>query len=218
MSTTHLSITSTIARWRILGVLVVAVITLNGCVSTYEVTLKPAELDKKSHVEAPTINTLYALSRLYIVQEDEKRGEAVLARIISEYPDFTPAYSDLAKLRIKQNRVQESILILEKGLEVNINDPILHNNLGLSHVLDANYASALVSFQSAYHIDPYKEKYQANIALAYGLMGNTEQSYAFYRKILPEEDIVHNMEIINAMRDAKENSPVLDEAGFPELN
>lgn len=187
------------------GLLLISAVGVSGCVSTNEVTLKPVKLEKTKE-KKPTVNSMYALSRLYIVQEEDKRGEAVLIRIIEEYPGFTPAYSDLAKIRIQQGRVPESIELLNMGLSVNINDPVLHNNLGLSHLVMNDYSSALVSFESAYNIDQNNKKYQANIALAYGLMGNTEQAYAFYRKVMPEEDIEHNFRIINAMRDS--NSPV----------
>ena len=174
-------------RSKVLTLLLSLMVCVAGCVSTNEVTLKPIPLETPDKLE-PSVDSLYALSHLYIAHNEEEKSEAVLTYIVGKFPTFTPAYSDLAKIRIRQNQVDESIQLLEIAIGISDNDPILYNNLGLSQLLNAKYETAVISFETAQRINPRNDKYQANIALALGLMGNTQQSIAAYRKVISEED------------------------------
>ena len=178
--------------------------------STTSKTLEPVE-EKPPKNNEPSVNSLYALARLYVVQGKDKEGDVILSGIVRDHPTYTPAYSDLAKLRIKHGRYSDAVALLEAGLEYGANDPVLHNNLGLSLLLNGEPERGLKSFTNAKQLEPTKSKYQANIALAYGLMGNIQQSVETYRTIMSEEDTMHNIRVIQTMRDPEAAQAILTE-------
>ncbi|MFP6584635.1 MAG: tetratricopeptide repeat protein [Candidatus Hydrogenedentota bacterium] len=193
-----------------LCVLVGTVLVTSGCVTSHGVTLEPVAAEEPKEL-APSANTLYALSRLYLAQDKDDEGEAVLVRLLAEFPDYTLAYSDLARVRLKQGRFEDAVEIMTISLEYGEKDPVLHNNLGLSQMLATEYERALMSFQTAKELSPHNKKYQSNIALTYGLMGNTQQSADAYRVIMSEEDTLHNINVINGIRDPDHGSGVISE-------
>lgn len=208
-----LSSLKSVARFQLVGMICVlagTVPSISGCVTSHGVTLETVVVEE-SKEQAPSVNTLYALSRLYLVQDKDAEGEAVLVRLLAEYPDYTAAYSDLAKVRLKQGRFAEAVEIMMISLEHGEKDPVLHNNLGLSQMLATDYERALMSFRTAKELSPHNKKYQSNIALTYGLMGNTQQSADAYRVIMSEEDTLHNINVINGIRDPNHESGVFSE-------
>ena len=66
----------------------------------------------------PTAKTLYAMAKILAAQGKDTECEYVLARIIREYPDFCPAYCDMAELRMRQDRVNDAMASLRAGLQV----------------------------------------------------------------------------------------------------
>lgn len=201
-SSVRKSVTGIIALTAIvLGV----VLGSSGCATTPSYAAqKQKHLDAEQALNpqdaSPT--TIYGLARLYIAQDKEQQGELVLMRMTEDFPRFTPAYADLAELRVKHGRTYEAIAVLQQGLNAAGPDAVLHNNMGICHLLLGEYESALSSFQSATAMVPYEQRYEANTALALGLLGETGHSRHLYANLLSEADVEFNMELIDSMRKA----------------
>lgn len=149
--------------------------------------------------EPPKAMTLYAMSRILVSQGKDDQGELVLARLIRMFPEFIPAYCDLAELRMRQGRVDDAIEGLSEGLQVAPRDPILLNNSGVCAILKHDYEGALNSFTLAAEVVPRDDRYRANMALALGMLGRYEESLSLYKEVLEPESADENMRIINEL-------------------
>ena len=150
--------------------------------------------------QSPNAKTLYAMSRILMSQGREDQGELVLLGLIMEYPRFSPAYCDLAELRMLQGRLDDAIQELSRGLQVAPQDPFLLNNLGVCSLLKGDFDRALGNFTMAAELMPSKRRYRANMALALGMMGSDEESLSLYMQLLPDELAQHNLNIIAEIR------------------
>lgn len=188
--------------------LVIAATTVSGCatnsrhVSSYSSHNKDNSLLIASDsYEPPKAMTLYAMSRILVSQGKDDQGELVLARLIREFPEFIPAYCDLAELRMRQGRVDDAVEGLSRGLQVAPRDPILLNNSGVCSILKGDYEGALNSFTMAAEVVPHDDRYRANMALALGMLGRYEESLSLYEKVLEPESAHENIRIINELFD-----------------
>ncbi|MBI4602474.1 MAG: hypothetical protein HY721_10995 [Planctomycetes bacterium] len=145
---------------------------------------------------APTAETLYAMARIVAAQGRESVYEFVLKRIIEEHPRFLPAYSDLARLNLSQNRVDGAVETLGAGLRAGPKDQVLLNNLGMCHLLKGHPERALERFSEAAAIDPEATRYRANMAAALGMLGRYEESLSLYSQVVPEADAHHNLAVL----------------------
>lgn len=147
----------------------------------------------------PEAKTLYAMSRILVAQGKDDQSELVLERLNKEYPKFIPAYCDLAELRMRQGRVADAVVELNKGLEVAPHDPILLNNMGVCSIFRGDYADALYNFTLAAEVMPREDRYRANMALALGMLGRYEEALNLYKEVLDPALAAENMTIINDM-------------------
>ena len=125
---------------------------------------KPSAADEQFAAGAdrkPTPRTLYATALLLRNQGRDAECEAALLNIIRQHPKFTPAYAQLAELRVKQRRVNEARTALEAGLKVQPGEAVLLNNLGMCWMFEENYAKALDAFTKATAAIPRNARYRA---------------------------------------------------------
>ena len=141
--------------------------------------------------------TLYAMSRILVSQGKDQQGELVLARLNREFPNFVPAYCDMAELRMRQGRVDDAIEGLTAGLQVAPRDPILLNNLGVCSIMKGDFEAALSSFTTASEEMPQEDRYRANMALALGMLGRYEEALTLYKDVLEPGLAEENIGIIN---------------------
>jgi tetratricopeptide (TPR) repeat protein len=144
----------------------------------------------------PSPKTLYAMARLLASQGQDDDAEKALVKIIADYPDFLPAYADLAELRVRHRRLDAAVEALSAGLARAPKDAVLLNNLGMCRVLKADYGAALESFSAAAAAVPQDARYRANMAMALGMLGRYQESLALYRQVLPEAQAHHNLSIL----------------------
>lgn len=148
----------------------------------------------------PTAKTLYVMANILDAQGKSAKCEAVMKRIIREYPDFFPVYNSLAKLQLRQGRKNEAIETMHCGLRIRPEDTMLLNNIGMCWLICAEYENALEMFTKAAGIMPGNKKYRANMAVTLSLIGHYEESLSLFRQILPQEDADYN---VNAIRKTK---------------
>lgn len=145
--------------------------------------------------QPPTLRTLYSLARILRMQGKVSQSQYVYQRILSRAPEFLPAYSELAQVQLRADRVDEAIATLNKGLERAPSDAVLINNRGLCWVLKRDYRRALTDFQAATALSD-REDFAANQAMTLGLLGRFDEAAVTYRTFLGEQETAHNLAIL----------------------
>jgi serine/threonine-protein kinase len=144
----------------------------------------------------PTAKTLYLMADILMAQGQETHAELLYKRIQTEYPDFLPAYNDLASLQIRQRRIPEAMQTLSAALKISPRDPVLLNNMGMCWLIRKDYSRALEFFTDAAAAVPENTRYRSNMATALSLMGRRDEALALYRQILPEEEAMENIRLL----------------------
>lgn len=171
----------------------------SGCATMAQAYASPRGKDAGSAIAAKP-ETVYGMAKLLIAQGNEEQGERMLFSLTLTHPKFTPAYNDLAEIRMGQGRIDEAVRFLSSGLEVSEHDPVLLNNLGVCSLMKGEYEDALESFKRVGVAFPYDERVGANTAAALALLGNKDESLALYKKFMSEDDAEFNLEVLTQMR------------------
>lgn len=149
---------------------------------------------------APTPRTLLAMADILAAQGKDKECEFVLSTCIQQHPDFVPAHNSLAGLKIRHGRVAEAASVLSNALRRWPNDSVLLNNLGMCFLIRRDYETSLEYFTRAAAHAPESEKYRANMATSLGMQGRHAEALALLRQILPEEQAIHNAQVLKRAR------------------
>jgi Flp pilus assembly protein TadD len=92
---------------------------------------------------------------------------------------------------------ETAVAVLDAGLEVRPDDPVLHNNLGMCHLFQREYEAALEQFIQAAALAPEDARSRANLAVSLAMLGRMDEAYANYQLIVPEEDARSNMLVLS---------------------
>jgi tetratricopeptide (TPR) repeat protein len=144
----------------------------------------------------PTPATLFVMARILAAQGREPECRYVLEKVILQDPGYTPAYVSLAEHHMRMGRTDDAIRTMESGLARAPKDPVLLNNLGMIHMIRADYAKAIDQFSAAAGIAPGDAGYRANMAAALGMSGRYEESLAAYGQVMPEQDAHYNLAVL----------------------
>ena len=165
----------------------------------------------------PTADTMYALAKIVAGRDRPTESMDILRNIISQYPNYLPAYNALAEAYIQSGQSEEAIATLNMGLKRARNDPVLLNNLGMAHFLREEYADALPHFEKAADLRPEVPLYRANKAAALGMLGRAREARLEYRQILRPNEADENVDILSrARRRATAVAPAPAAAPAPE--
>lgn len=181
-----------------------ALLMLGGCESSQKAPPPVAynsqsELDEAFEQGAnrpPTADTLYRMGRIYAAQGKDDQATAVFRNTIARFPNYMPAYCDLAQLQVRQRKVGAAILTLQQGLKIDDQDAVLHNDLGMCHVMNGNYEAAATSFGRAAEINPDDARYVANQAMATGMLGRYDESLSLYQQVLRPAEAHYNLAVV----------------------
>jgi Flp pilus assembly protein TadD len=144
----------------------------------------------------PSANTLYSMSRILSSQSKDAEAETVLTRLIAEHPDFMPAYSDLAELYLRHERVDSAVEVLKTGIKVAPEDAVLQNDLGMCRLTQGRYEEALDSFTAAAAGAPQDARARANMAVALGMLGRLDESLALYLQLVSPSEAHFNLGVL----------------------
>ncbi len=152
----------------------------------------------------PSALTLYRMGKLLAGGGKQVRAEAVFATCLLRYPQFLPAYVELAGLYVRHRKLDAAINILERGLLQSPEDPILRNDLGMCWLLDGAYQQALDEFNLAAKDSPHDHRIRANQAMATGMLGRYEEALALYKRVVRPQQAHYNLAIVcEARKDTK---------------
>jgi len=144
----------------------------------------------------PTAETLYRMGRIFVGQSKDDEAYAVFRNCIARFPDFFPAYSEMAQLQVRQRKVGGAIITLQDGLKRGPKDAVLHNDLGMCYVMSGDYEKANESFANAVANRPDDARYKANQAMALGMAGRYDESLSKYQEVLPPAEAHYNLAVV----------------------
>jgi Flp pilus assembly protein TadD len=191
-----------------LGLLMVPLLLAAGCGSPADrYPGDPADDQFEQAADRPpTANTLYSLARLLAAQGRDADCETVLKKVITEQPDYLPAYCDLAELRMRAGRTDDAIQVLTAGIHVAPKDPCILNNLGVCWMVKNNFGQALEMFTRAAAAAPANARYRANMALSLGMLGRYDESLALYEQVVPPHEAHYNLAVLCRARGDEERA------------
>ena len=199
---------------RVIPVLLAAVITAAaaGCESaaaSRSFSWQGGTPEKRIAEQAPpppSAKTLFSMTRILVAQGKESEAYYVLGRLITEHPDFIPAYVEMGEWYIRHSRTDDAIAVLTTALESHPQDPVLLNNLGMCHVLRRDFAQALERFEQARLTSPTDARVGGNIAMCLGMLGRYDEAIDQYRSILPPADAYHNLGVLCMARNDSQSA------------
>lgn len=144
----------------------------------------------------PTVATLHSMARVMAAQGRDSECQVVLEKLISEHPDFLPAYNELAELHMRNGSLLSAEATLEVGLQRAPEDATLLNNMGMTLLLEQRYEESLDYFTRATAADPGGARSRANMATALGMLGRIDEALALYYQVLPPEDAHYNVAVL----------------------
>ncbi len=161
---------------------------------------RSAEQFEQAADTPPTPTTIYAMSRLLAGQGHEAQAQALLERVLTENPEFLPAYVDLAESQLRQRRYDDAAATLQAGLTIAPEDAVLLNNLGMTLLLKGRTEDALAKFSQAAAAAPRNARYRTNMATALALLGRYDEARSLYEQVLTKEDALHNLAVLSQAR------------------
>jgi DNA-binding winged helix-turn-helix (wHTH) protein/tetratricopeptide (TPR) repeat protein len=138
-----------------------------------------------------SIRAWYAISK-----GDYGTAAQTLTRISELYPRETEAYGRLARLLRAEERPQEALAIVNRGLQVNPDDRDLNNTLGLVLLSLHRYPEAIAAYQRYVELAPNAPNAHDSLGMAFQQSGNYAAATSEYDKALAldgefEPSIIH---------------------------
>ena len=163
--------------------------------------------------QPPTPKTLLSMADILAAQGKDKECEFVLSTCIRQHPGFAPAYNSLAELQMRQGQVTEAASVLSGALRRWPDDPVLLNNLGMCFLVRRDFETALGYFTRAAAHASESEKYRANMATSLGMLGRDAEALALLKQILPEQEAIHNAEVLRKAQQKADSTSANTEPG-----
>lgn len=177
-----------------------ALLLLAGCTSTSDAAPRwDSEVPESEFAtlgeQAPSASTLYTMARLCASQGRDAQCELVLGELVRAHPGFAPGWVDLAELFVRGDRVDDAVRTLEAARVHHPVDVVIANDLGVCQLLRGRTNEALALFTEAAGLSPDDARTRANMALALGLLGRSEEAASLYAQFLPPSAVHRNLAI-----------------------
>jgi tetratricopeptide (TPR) repeat protein len=125
------------------------------------------------------VSAWYAISR-----QDYPGAIKTLQQILDRYPIETEAYTRLARLQHREERVQEAIATVRRGLAVDPDYGDLYNVLGISFLALGRYDEALDAHQRYVQLAPNEPNAHDSLGMSFQQSGRFETAIAEYNQAL----------------------------------
>lgn len=144
----------------------------------------------------PTGKTLYTMATILSSQGRNEEAEYVLKRINNEFPQYLPAYQELAQIYMREQRTHDAIDVLSAGLSIKPDDAPMLNNMGMCYILLDNYDMAFDYFTQAANAMPNDARYHANRAVAMGMQRRYDEALDLFKNVVPLSDAYYNIGVL----------------------
>ena len=104
--------------------------------------------------------------------------------VVRKSPNKGRPYRGLADALVKQNQLRDAHEALERGLELDPNDPGLHTDLGVLLARERNPEAALEAFQRALELGAETSGAWNNVGVAHYLLQERDKAVKAYRRAL----------------------------------
>lgn len=145
-------------------------------------------------------DTLQLTARVLASKGDTARAGYVIDRMLREHPDYLGTYTEGAEVLLIEGRVKDAIGWLDRGLAKFPDQPILRNNRGMCHLLEADLPAATADFEAAYKGDPGDAEYVFNLGLAKALGGDEDAARGYWARVLTPQEVASNLEVARTSR------------------
>ena len=152
---------------------------------------------------APTAATSYSFAKILVAQGRDRDALYVLSHIIREHSKFLPAYNAMAGVYMRADRLDDAIAALQTGLDQSPKDGVLHNNLGMCHLLKNEPEKALASFTSATDAVPDSATFRANRAAALALTARDSEAEREYQTVIGKLQARQNVLALAKARESR---------------
>jgi tetratricopeptide (TPR) repeat protein len=149
--------------------------------------------------QPPTVKTLHSMARQCAATGREVQCELILQKMITDHPHYKPAYSELAELYLRAEMVDAAVAVLEAGLEIDPDDDVMRNNLGMCMLFQRKYESALEQFSTVAASHPDDARARANMAVALAMLGRMDEAYSVFQQVIPRPEARHNMQVLSEL-------------------
>jgi tetratricopeptide (TPR) repeat protein len=145
---------------------------------------------------------LTAKDRLYvrawnaIARKDYPVAIQTLQQVVEAYPLETEAYARLARLLYSEERPQEAIAVIQRGLAIDPDDGDLYNVLGICFLGLRRYDEAVAAHRRYAELDPHDPNSHDSLGMSFQQSGSYENAVAEYDAALSidpefEPSIIH---------------------------
>ena len=179
--------------------IVIAAMSLAGCQSGQDKD-KDKDWFEGGPMQLASPDTMQLTARVLAAKGKTEQAGYLIERMYQKYPDNLGTYSEGAEVLLIEGRITDAIQWIDRGLVRFPDNPILLNNRGLCHLLDANLAAADKDFHAAYAKDPSDADYVSNLALTRALSGDDAEARKLWERVVPQADVDANMKLAIAAR------------------
>ena len=179
--------------------IVIAALSLAGCQSGQDKDQDKDWFDG-GPMQLASPDTMQLTARVLAAKGKTEQAGFLIERMYQKYPDNLGTYSEGAEVLLIEGRITDAIQWIDRGLVRFPDNPILLNNRGLCHLLDADLAAADKDFKAAYAKDPSDADYVSNLALTRALSGDDAEARKLWERVVPQADVDANMKMAIAAR------------------
>ncbi|TDR80241.1 tetratricopeptide repeat protein [Paludibacterium purpuratum] len=146
------------------------------------------------------------LARVAIRQHDLDQAIAHYQIVLKRSPDDLRAMTGLGVAYDLQGHYKLAQQTYTQGLMMHPEDLGLRNDLGLSLILSRQYRAGIAELMKIVDTPSAPAQTKQNLALGYGLLGNTDAAERVLKMELPEAQVQRNLQFYQTVRERLANS------------
>ena len=157
----------------------------------------------------------YAISICYVMTEQLENARKSLAQMFSVSPDSGMAYLTLAKLMVRQNKVEAAVPQIETALRLDPRLAMAHFLLGEIDLYQSNVQGAITEFQKEQVVNPTMWLVYWRLGDAYMRLGKYDDAESVLKKAIWLNEAAPGAFVLLGEIALKKNDPALA-SGFLE--
>jgi tetratricopeptide (TPR) repeat protein len=130
---------------------------------------------------------LYVTAWYAIARQDYPAAIRTMRQIIDEYSLETEAYTRLARLLYSEERPQQSIAVVRRGLAVDAEYPDLYNVLGVCFLGLGRYDEAIAAHQRYLQLAPNEPNAHDSLGMSFQQSGKYDRAVAEFNSALSQD-------------------------------